>query len=84
MHGEVDMRFAGEIYELGRGENFSINEIANVFETNTEYIPARPGEYDITLCDYSKAKNELGWIPKKNVIDYIQEWLKENRRSKDV
>jgi len=84
MHGEVDMRFAGEIYELGRGENFSINEIANMFETDTTYIPARPGEYEMTLCDYSKIKNDLGWIPTKNVKDYVQAWVKENRRGKDV
>ena len=84
MHGEVDMRFVGEIYELGRGENFSINEIANMFDTDTTYIPARPGVYDLTLCDYSKAKNELGWIPKRNVEDYIQEWLKQNGRNKNV
>ena len=31
MHGEVDMRFSGEEFELGRGENFSINEIADMF-----------------------------------------------------
>tara|TARA_Y100000593_G_C4322004_1_gene344303 strand:+ start:8663 stop:9535 length:873 start_codon:yes stop_codon:yes gene_type:complete len=77
MHGEVDMRFAGEIYELGSGKNYSINEIANFFETDTTYIPSRPGEYDVTLCDYSKAKNELGWKPTKNVEGYLKGWLKK-------
>ena len=78
-----DKKYYGEIYELGRGENFSINEIANMFKTTTKYIPARPGEYETTLCDFTKAKKDLGWTPTKNVDDYIQNWL-QNRRTEDV
>ena len=73
MHGAVDMRYAGEIFELGRGVNFSIKEIAEMFGTEIEYIPKRPGEYDVTLCDYSKANDALGWTPTKNIQDYIKE-----------
>ena len=64
--------FKAEIFELGRGENHSINEIADMFGGEKEYIPARKGEYDITLCDYTKAKEMLGWVPKINLPDYIQ------------
>ena len=73
MHGEVDMRYAGEIFELGSGVNYSINEVADMFDKYyiREYIPTRKGEYDITLCDYSKAELELGWKPIKNLKDYI-------------
>ena len=55
--------FKAEFFELGRGVNYSINEIANMFGEDypREYIPARKGEYDVTLADYSKAKNKLGW-----------------------
>ena len=72
MHGVVDMRYAGEIFELGSGVNFSINEIANMFGKKIEYIPKRPGEYDVTLCDYSKASETLGWKPIKNIKEYIK------------
>jgi len=72
MHGAVDMRYAGEIFELGRGVNFSIKEIAEMFGGEIEYIPKRPGEYDVTLCDYSKANDVLGWTPTKNIQDYIR------------
>ena len=72
MHGAVDMRYAGEIFELGRGVNFSIKEIAEMFGTEIEYIPKRPGEYDVTLCDYTKANQYLGWTPTKNINDYIK------------
>ena len=61
-----------EIFELGRGENFSINEIAEMFNTDTTYIDARPGEYPTTLCDYSKAQKDLNWKPTKNLKDYIE------------
>ena len=61
-----------EIFELGRGENFSINEIAEMFNTDTTYIDARPGEYPTTLCDYSKAQKDLNWKPTKNLKDYIK------------
>ena len=68
-----------EVFELGTGVNYSINEIADMFESDTTYIPQRPGEYDITLCDYSKAKKQLGYKPKGNLKQYVTKWVKENR-----
>ncbi len=64
---------SGQTFELGRGVNFSIKEIAEMFDTKIEYIPKRPGEYDVTLCDYTKANQYLGWTPTKNIQDYIKE-----------
>ena len=65
--------FRGEIYELGRGKNYSINEIADMFgkdypRTN---LPSQPGEYDRTLADYSLAQDVLGWKPTVDIKDYI-------------
>ena len=37
-----------------------------------KYIEQRPGEYDVTLADYSKAKNKLGWTPTRNIEDYLK------------
>jgi len=61
-----------DIFELGSGINYSINEVANLFNTETKYIPARKGEYPYTLCDYSYAQGELGWTPTRNLEDYIK------------
>ena len=60
-------------FELGRGENYSINEIADMFGKDypRKYIPARKGEYDITLADLSHAKKHLNYNPVKNIGDYI-------------
>ena len=68
----VEKEFKAEIFELGRGKNFSINEIANLYGSDIKYIPARNGEYQVTLCDYSKAEQMLGWVPTRNLEDYIK------------
>ena len=75
----VGKEHRAEEFELGSGVNYSINEIANLFNCKTKYIPARPGEYDVTLCDYTKAKKELGYEPKGNIQTYIKKWLEENK-----
>ena len=61
----------GEVYNLGTGTNYSINEIAAMFSDNTTYIPARPGEARITLADIS-ATQKFGYQPKQNITNYIQ------------
>ena len=76
----INKEYAGEIFELGSGKNYSINEVANMFNYQTTYISARPGEYDVTLCDYSKAKNLLGYKPKGNLKEYILKWIGENKK----
>ena len=65
----------GELFELGKGKNYSVNEIADAFGENypTKYIDARPGEMRETLCVDTRAKDVLDWNPKKDVIDFIKE-----------
>ncbi len=67
-------KFKAEFFELGSGVNFSINEVADMFGKDypREYLSARKGEYDRTLCDYSAAKLKLGWSPSKSLKDYIK------------
>ena len=66
--------FKAEFFELGKGVNYSINEIADMFGKDypREYISARKGEYDVTLADYSKAKLKLGWEPNGDITQYIK------------
>ena len=66
-----------DIVELGRGENHSINELAEMFEWGYTYIPERPGEAKVTLCDTSIAKKDIGYEPKVNLKDYIKEVISE-------
>ena len=63
----------GQTFELGRGKNYSINEIAGAFgDYPTEYIDKRPGEMRNTLNTDTKAKDLLGWEPTVDILDYIK------------
>ena len=63
--------------ELGRGQNHSINELAEMFGCGFTYIPERPGEAKITLCDTSEALIKIGYKPKVNIEDYVKEIINE-------
>ena len=62
---------SGEIYNLGTGVNYSVNEIAAMFDTETKYIPKRPGEAMVTLADTSAAA-KYGYSPKQSIKKYIK------------
>ena len=63
--------------ELGRGENQSINELADMFNHETKYIDERPGEARETLCDTQIAERLIGYKPTRNIEDYIKEVIGE-------
>jgi len=68
--------FELDYVELGRGHNHSINELAEMFGCGYTYIPKRPGEAEVTLCDISLAKKDIGYEPKVNLEDYVKEVIK--------
>jgi UDP-glucose 4-epimerase len=61
----------GQIYNVGTGKNYSVNEIAKLIGGTTINISARVGEARITLADISKIKKELDWNP----IISLENWL---------
>jgi UDP-glucose 4-epimerase len=65
----------GHIFELGRGKNYSIEDIAKMFKHEYVFTEDKPGEALVTLCDSSEAKLHLDWDPTKNIEDYIVEYL---------
>lgn len=69
-----------EIYQLGTGKNYSINELAKMFSDNIKYIPKRPGEAWITLADNSLAKEKLNWTPLLDLEKYVSKlpWVKRS------
>ena len=62
----------GEVFNVGSGTCYSIQDIANAISLNQTYIPERKGEMDTTFADISKIKNIIGWEPEIDVL----EWLK--------
>ena len=66
--------FNGESFELGNGNNYSINELAEAFgDYPKEYIDARPGEMRETLNTDTKAQKKLGWKPNGDIVRFIKE-----------
>jgi UDP-glucose 4-epimerase len=62
-------------FELGRGKNYSINEIADAFGKDypRKYELGLPGEMRDTLCTDTRAKDLFGWKPTRDIIEYIKE-----------
>ena len=72
----IGKEFRAEFFELGRGVNYSINELAAMWgDYPTEYIDARQGEYPWTLCEDKNARDKLDWAPFRNLDDYIKTQL---------
>ena len=64
----------GQSFELGNGNNRSINELAEAFgDYPTDYIEARPGEMRETLNTDTKARDVLDWKPNGDIIKFIKE-----------
>ena len=70
---EVDEEFYGQLYNVGNGLNYSINEIADAISENQTNIPPRIGEARTTLADNTKLKTTFGWEPKVDLMDWISE-----------
>ncbi len=68
----------GDTFNLGTGRNHSINELADLFERDKEYIPARPGEAATTLADISHTAEKTGWSPERQLEEYVSQFRKEN------
>jgi UDP-glucose 4-epimerase len=79
-----DNRTDNEVFNLGYGKNYSVNEIYDIIskELNSDikpkYLNDLPGETFQNLADITKAK-KLGWYPKiriedglKSSIDFIK------------
>lgn len=62
----------GEVFNIGAGRNFSINEVAKLIGGEVEYISSRIEPHD-TLADNSLAKKVLGWEPKVSLEEGITE-----------
>ena len=65
-----------EAWELGTGVNYSIKELAEMFQKKygcpVKYVTDQPGNYRLTLCTDTTAQDILGWEPKDRLVHYIQ------------
>ena len=72
----MDQKFYGSDFELGRGKNISVNEVAAMMGISPTYKAPKPGEARHTLNVSTAAKDELGWNPNRELEDYLKQVLK--------
>ena len=68
---EVDSDVFGQLYNVGTGNNYSINQIARMISDNTINIAPRPGESRVTLANNQKLRRTFGWEPTIKLDDWI-------------
>ena len=65
-----------DAWELGTGVNYSINELAKMFQHKygcpIQHISDQKGNYRETLCTDEDAIDLLGWAPQDRLLYYIQ------------
>ncbi len=64
------------IFNVGSSKATSINEIAKLMKSEKIFIPKRPAEPEITLADSSLIKRKIGWKPKIDIKEGVNEMLK--------
>lgn len=71
---EIPEEYYGQMYNVGTGKNYSVNQIADWISENKVFVPSRQGEVKISLADITKIKKVFGWEPKVN----LENWIKNN------
>ena len=85
----MDRGVVGETYHFSPSDFHTIREVVEIicqemgfeFDRVVEMSAERPGKDQAYLMDSSKARTELGWMPKNTLADGIREtirWVKEN------
>jgi len=69
----------GEVINIGKGRNISINSVANIIGKSFKYMPAVKEPF-ANLASIEKAKIFLDWEPEIE----LEDWLKNYLSSKDL
>lgn len=76
--GLVNGTVANEVYNLGNGAGYSVNEIIKACEAvsgksaTIEYADRRPGDPAVLVASAQKIEKALGWKPQYPLTDIIQ------------
>ena len=67
---EYQNNLDGQVFNIGNGKNFSINDVADMFGGEKKYGEKRLEPFE-TLADNSRARQILNWKPKGNLKEWI-------------
>ena len=65
----------GQVYNVGSGKNYSVNEIASLISDDTINIPPRIGEARNSLANIDKIQKTFAWKPEVDVEQWIKTQL---------
>lgn len=65
-----------EIFNVGSGNTYSINQLVGLLGGEVTYIPERPGEPRCTFADITKIRRLLGWAPTVSFEEGVSVMLK--------
>ena len=71
---EVDSDAYGQVYNVGTGTNYSVNQISRMITDNKVNVAPRPGETRLSLANNQKIRKTFGWQPTIK----LEDWIKEN------
>ncbi len=77
----AESNISGEIFNVGSGNTYSVNQLIGLLGGPAIHIPKRPGEPDCTFADISKITRLLNWQPQvslengvKKMLERIEDW----------
>lgn len=73
-----------EVFNVGSGGTYSVNELVALMGGDSVNIPKRPGEPDCTFADVTKISSVLGWHPKVSFQEGVKKMLEEIDSWKDA
>lgn len=85
-----NLKEGAHIYNLGTGQGTSVLELVKAFEEANgievpyEIVERRPGDIASCYADASKAKRELGWTAKRDIIAMCRDAWRFEKNYKDL
>ncbi|OAT80980.1 UDP-glucose 4-epimerase GalE [Bacillus sp. MKU004] len=84
-----NLKEGAHVYNLGTGQGTSVLELVKAFEEANgievpyEIVDRRPGDIASCYADASKAKRELGWAAKRDIISMCRDSWRFEKNYKD-
>ena len=67
----ADKEAYGQVYNVGSGINYSINEVASMISKDVKHISPRVGEARISLANVDKIYETFAWKPQQDLGEWI-------------
>ncbi|MFM7019751.1 MAG: NAD-dependent epimerase/dehydratase family protein [Aquirufa sp.] len=71
----METQHVGEIFNVGSGINYSVNELAAFFPLEKIHTESRAGDANTTLADVEKITSMLGWKPQITLEEGIKSMI---------